>query len=336
MNKLMQKQIGAMLRISLLAAACLCCLGCSGNKMTGDSTEFTITRFDTDLYQYLTKNEPDSVLKNDSGFLNVLGEGILAIGKTDSTGFYSRLKNYFADSTLMRIYRDEQEKFADMTDINKELSKGLSGFLQQFPQIKSPKVYMHVSGFSQNVVVTDDILSLSADKYLGADYPLYQNYFYDYQRQQMSPDRIVPDYLLGFMMANLPFKGDEDVLLDRMLYEGKLRYMLSQLLPDRQAWEYVGYNKEQNEWCVRHEPLIWKTILEKRHLFNADYMTANLYLKDAPHTAPLPDESPGRVGIWLGYRIISSYMKQKPDTGWQNLMENVDYKEILKQSRYKP
>jgi len=332
----MRKQIRCFLRIGLLGIACLCCFSCSGNKMSGDSTEFMITRFDTDLYQYLTKNELDSVLKNHKSFLNVLGSGILGIGKTDSTGFYSRLKKYFSDSTLMRIYKDEQEKFTGLTDINKELSKGLSAFLQQFPQVKKPKVYMHVSGFSQNVVVTDDILSLSADKYLGSDYPLYQNYFYDYQRQLMSPDRIVPDYLLGFMMANLPFKGDEDVLLDRMLYEGKLRYMLSQLLTDRKEWEYVGYNKEQYDWCIQHESLIWKTILEKRHLFDADYMTTNLYLKEAPHTSPLPDESPGRVGVWLGYRIISSYMKHKSDISWQDLVENVDYKEILKQSKYKP
>jgi len=332
----MQNQIISFLRTSLLTIACLCCFSCSGNKISGDSTEFTITRFDTDLYQYLTKNESDSVLKNYTDFLNVLGSGILGIGKTDSTGFYSRLKTYFSDSTLMQIYKNEQEKFADLTDINKELSIGLSAFLQQFPQIKKLKVYMHVSGFGQNVVVTDDILSLSADKYLGPDYPLYQNYLYDYQRQLMSPDRIVPDYLLGFMMANLPFKGDEDVLLDRMLYEGKLRYMLSQLLTDRKEWEYVGYNKEQYDWCIQHESLIWKTILEKHHLFDADYMTTNLYLKEAPHTSPLPDESPGRVGVWLGYRIISSYMKHKSDISWQDLVENVDYKEILKQSKYKP
>ena len=332
----MQKQIRLILRIALLGIASLCCMRCSGNKTDEGSAEFTIIRFDTDLYRYLNQSAPDSVLRNDTDFLDVLGGGILDIGKSDSTGFYSRLKVYFSDSTLMRIYKDEQEKFADITDINKELSKGLSVFLQQFPKIKPPKVYMHISGFSQNVVVTDDILSLSADKYLGADYPVYQNFFYDYQLQLMSPDRIVPDYLLGFMMANLPFKGDEDVLLDRMLYEGKLRYILSQLLPEREDREYAGYNKEQNDWCRQHQSIIWKTILENHHLFTADYTTTNQYLKEAPYTAPLPVESPGRVGVWLGYQIIEAYMKHKPDTGWQELMNNVDYREILKQSKYKP
>jgi hypothetical protein len=332
----MQKQIKGILRIALLGISCLCCFRCSGNKTNEDLSDFAIIRFDTDLYKYLTQNASDSILLGDIDFLDVFGEGVLAIGKSDSAGFYSRLKDYFSDSTLMRIYKDEQEKFADITGINKELSIGLHALLQRFPQIKQPKVYMHVSGLSQNVVVTDDILSLSADKYLGSDYPVYQDFFYDYQRQLMTPDRIVPDYLLGFTMANLPFKGDEDVLLDRMLYEGKLRYILSQLLPERQVWEYVGYDKEQYEWCTRYQVLIWKTILENHHLFTADYLTTSQYLTEAPNTATLPVESPGKVGVWLGYQIISAYMKQKPQTGWQALMENTDYKEILKQSKYKP
>ena len=332
----MQKQIGIITRTVLLGIASVCCFCCSENKTDEGFAEFTIIRFDTELYRYLIQNDLDSFLQNHTDFLDIFGEGVLAIGKSDSADFYSRLKNYFSEPTLMGIYKDEQEKFVNLTEINKELSKGLYVFLHQFTQITPPKVYIHVSGFSQNIIVTDSILSLSADKYLGSDYPIYQDFFNDYRLQMMSPDRIVPDYLLGFMMANLPFTGDEDVLLDQILYEGKLRYILLQLLPKRQVWEYVGYDKKQYEWCSRHQSLIWKTILENHHLFTADYLTTIQYLKEAPHTAFLPVESPGRVGIWLGFQIISAYMKQKPDTDWRELMKFTDYQELLKQSKYRP
>jgi len=332
----MQKHIGIIFRVGLLGIACLFCFRCSWSKTNDRLQEFTIIRFDTDLYRYLTENDSVSLMQKHRDFLDVLGEGILAIGKSDSDGFYSRLKDHFSEPTLRGIYKDEQERMSDITEIQKELSEGLYTFLQRFPQIKPPEVYMHVSGFDRNVVVTDNILSLSADKYLGSDYPIYQEFFYDYQRKLMSPDRIVPDYLLGFMMANLPFIGDEEVLLDRILYEGKLRYILLQLLPRRKEWEYVGYDKDQYEWCSRHQSLIWKTILENNHLFTADYLTTAQYLKDAPYTAFLPVESPGKAGVWLGFRIISAYMKQKPKTNWQELMENTDYREILKQSRFRP
>jgi len=314
----------------------ICCISCTGTKASEEAPEYPIIRFDRDLYNYLTQNVSDTILKNHTDFLNVFGEGVLRIGNPDSADFYPRLKDYFSEPTLMGIYKDEQEIFADLSNINKELSNALHVFFEQFPEIKQPEVYMHVSGFGRNVVVTDDILSISADKYLGSDYPAYQNFFYDYQRQQMTPDRIVPDYLLGFMMANLPFQGDEDVLLDRILYEGKLRYIISQLLPDRNDWEYVAYDKEQYKWCTKHQSLIWKTILENQHLFTGNFLTTNQYLREAPHTSYLPVESPGRVGVWLGFQIVSAYIKQNPNTGLKELMEFTDYKELLKQSKYRP
>lgn len=313
---------------------CLFPSGCSGGKHCGEEvSDFKINRIDTELFNYLSK---DSILKADTGFLNVLGEKVIHIGRIDSTGFYDRLKKYFSEPTLMGLYRSEQEQFTDIQTVTNEVAYGLDVFLKEFPDLKRPQVYMHVSGLNQSVIVTDEILSLSADKYLGADYPLYQQFFYDYQRQLMTPDRMAPDYLLGFITANLPFEGKDDVLLDRMLYEGKLRYILSQLLPDRQAWEYVGYNETQYLWCNNNRQKIWKTILENRHLFTADYMTAAQYLKDAPHTSFLPVESPGRVGIWLGYQIITSYIKQNSDTGFQELMDLTDYQDLLKRSKYKP
>jgi len=312
-------------------------IGCSGKKAHCEETPgIRIIRVDTDLYNYLTHNAPDSVLSAHKDFLDVLGEKVIYIGKSDAVGFYEGLKKYFSEPTLINLFLDEQTHFADIETLNEELSYGLDILQSKFPQIKQPKVYIHVSGLNQNVIVTDEILSLSADKYLGADYPLYQNFFFDYQRQLMSPDRMTPDYLLGFMMANLPFKGNEDVLLDRILYEGKLRYILSKLLPKRQVWEYVGYSKEQYLWCSDNQKKIWKTILGNQHLFSSNYMTTAQYLKEAPHTAFLPEESPGKVGIWLGYQIIIAYMNQNHGVDFDKLMELTDYQELLKQSKYKP
>jgi hypothetical protein len=300
------------------------------------NSDLQIIRFDEHLYRYLTQNDSGNLLDEHSSFLNEYGEKVIYVGKPDSLGFQERLHAFFSEPALMALYRDEQSKFADISEINAELSYGMEILLSNFPQLQRPRIYMHVSGLNQNVIVTDEILSLSADKYLGADYPFYQDFFYEYQRQLMSPDRIVPDYLLGFMMANFPFEGNEEILSDRMLYEGKLRYLLSQCIPNREIWEYVGYNKEQYTWCMNHQSKIWKSILENQHLFKPDYVTTSQYLKEAPYTASLPTESPGRTGVWLGYQIVVSYMKNHPETGMQELMNRTDYRDLLKLSKYKP
>lgn len=322
-------------RYFYLLLFCFLTMNCSGNKLQ-ETNEFEIIRFDQDLYAYLTGEDGTEFLRKHSLFLQEYGEKVIHIGNSDSLGFANRLKQFFSEPTLMGIYRDEQAKYSTIESIKEELTQGFHGFFENFPEVKKPKIYMHVSGLNQNVIVSDDILSLSADKYLGADYPPYQHFFYDYQRQLMSPDRIVPDFLLGFMLANFPFEGKDDVLLDRILYEGKLRYILSVLLPGRKDWEYVGYNREQYEWCVQNEFNIWKFILENKHLYHPDYKTTQQYIREAPYTALLPSDSPARVGIWLGYRIIVSYMDQNPSVTLPQLQKQVDYQELLKQSRYRP
>ncbi len=321
----------------LVFFCCFLCLGCTNPKaFGGDSLSVKINRFDVDLYQYLQNKETENTLQNDSSFLNVFGENILFIGKTDSVGFYDRLRNLFSDSTLMSLYQKEQEIFADITPYEKELSIGFSLLLEEFPELKLPEIYMHVSGLNQNIIVTDSILSLSADKYLGADYPLYQNFFYDYQRQQMCPERVVPDYLLGFLYSDFSFSGNENALLDRMLYEGKLRYILSELLTERDVRESFGYTKEQYEWCEKSESRIWKTMLQQKQLYTTDYIITSQYINEAPYTVPLTNSSPGRVGVWVGYRIIASYMRNHSKTTLSELIGMTDYQELFKEARYKP
>ena len=310
--------------------------GCSGKEVHGElNSDLEIIRFDESLYSFLIQNATEETVLHHKTFLREYGEKVIYIGNPDSVGFFQRLKTFFSEPTLMKLYEDEQAKFQDISEINQELSSGMEILLTNFPLLKQPKIYMHVSGFNQNIIVTDEIVSISADKYLGADYPLYQKFFFDYQRQLMSPNRIVPDCLIGFMMANLPFKGNDDILLDKILYEGKLRYILSQLIPNREDWEYVGYDKEQYAWCSTHQSLIWKSILENQHLFNPNYMITSQYVKEAPYTASLPTESPGRVGIWLGYQIIVSYMKNHPATSLSELMDMTNYQELLKRAKYK-
>jgi len=324
-----------------LVLVCLCsifCLGCTNPKaFGGDSLPIKINRFDLNLYEYLEDKESDEkILQNDSLFLSVFGENIVFVGRPDSVGFFDRLRSFFSDSTLMDLYQSVLVIFDDATPYEKELSSGFGLLLKEFSQLKLPQIYMHVSGLNQNIVVTDAILSLSVDKYLGKDFPLYPDFFYDYQLQQMAPERIVPDYLLGFMYSEFPFKENQNTLLDRMLYEGKLRYILSKALPQRKMWEYFGYTEEQYNWCIQSESRIWTAILQQKQLYTTDYLIISQYINDAPYTAPLTDSSPGRVGVWMGYRIIASYMKNHPQTTFQELMERTDSQEFFKEARYKP
>ena len=295
------------------------CLVSSCNK-NQENTDFPILRFDTDFYRYITAELPADSLQKYNPFLSDYTEKVI---------------DDFSDSTLMQIYRDEQKIFADLSGLQKDISFGMKILLQNFLNLKQPEIYLHVSGWNYRVVTGENYVSLSADYYLGADYPLYQSYFYEYQLPQMTPERMAPDLFLGYLMSEFPFRGNESVLLDKMLYEGKLRYIISKLLPKRKNWEYVAYTQEQYNWCKDNESQIWKTILERQQLFTSDYLTTAQYFRDAPYTTSMPVESPAKLGIWIGFQIITNYMKQHPKTTWIELMNQEDYLLILRESKYR-
>ena len=301
------------------------------------NSNLNIVRFDIDLFRYLKKQLPlDSLIIHHKFFLKVYGEQVIGIGKPDSEDFYNKFNKFFTEPTLMSLYEDEQFRFKDLRYIENELSPALEAIYMEFPTLIRPTVYAHVSGLNQNVVVTEDILSISLDKYMGANYSFYKRYFYDYQLQKMTPDRIVPDYILGYLMANFPFKGNEDILLDRMIYEGKLRYILTRLLPHRTTRDCLSYTEDQHSWCEKNHSQIWRSILRNNHLDSPDYMTTAKYLNNASHTVTISTDSPGGVGIWIGFQIVDSYMKNNPGTTLSKLMNLSNAQQFLKDSKYKP
>ena len=57
-------------------------------------------------------------------------------------------------------------------------------------------------------------------------------------------------------------------------------------------------------------------------------------LNDGPFTNGLPRESPGHIGEWIGYRMVTAYLSENPDVSFAQLIAIEDPKVILK--AYKP
>ena len=70
--------------------------------------------------------------------------------------------------------------------------------------------------------------------------------------------------------------------------------------------------------------------------FTKDFKQINKYCGEAPFSAGMPDDSPGRTGIWLGWKIVTAFMKNNKEITIEQLMMNNNAKQILNSSRYKP
>ena len=184
----------------ILSATLLSCNGQNTNTINYATVEpLHINRFDKDLFRLIdtedTTLQPE-LIKQYPEMLDIIGKGILNLQTIETPGFFEKMRNYYSEPTLKGLYRDAITQYASVEDIEKSLGYGFAYLKENFPSMQIPAIYMHVSGFNQNVLVGDSLLSLSIDKYMGKDYPLYQDFFYDSQKLKMQ--RIAgPDDLRG-------------------------------------------------------------------------------------------------------------------------------------------
>ena len=100
------------------------------------------------------------------------------------------LRNKFAFYTHYFVFNAE-EKFKDLGWVEEKLTKGFKRLKKEVPALFVPHFYAQIAALNQSVVVGDSILGFSIDKYMGADYPLYKRFYYDYQCRMITLSTVI-------------------------------------------------------------------------------------------------------------------------------------------------
>lgn len=322
-------------------------LGCTKNRsyfpQHNDKVNVPIVRFDEAI---LTLQAQDSLslrarvrsLYNEYPlFMNFWVEDILGIPSEDTIYLCTALPKFLNDT----VYGFKQtnafckEIFADVSDLSRRLNKAFSR-LSTISDDPLPTVYFFISGFNSSIVGLDNVIGVGVDMYLGSDYPYYNRVVYEYQKQTMRKECIPVDVVSYYLFSHTPFTSQENRLLENMIYRGKVMFVTSLLFQEEDPWEVMGYTKEQWEWCRYNERAIWGLIMDKNDLYKTDPLVLTSYLNDGPFTSEISQQSPGRLGTWVGWRIVESYMNHHPEVTISDLLAEDDAQKIVEQSFYKP
>ena len=271
-------------------------------------------------------------------FMPMWVEDILGIPTADTAYLEQALPQFLNDTTygFRRTNQREQEMFADISDMQESVNQAFTKIKYLYPETDIPTLYLFISGFNAPVYFNEDIIGVGADMYLGSDYEYYNRVVYEYQKQTMRPECIPVDVVSAWLFRTLPYTSTQSRLLEQMLYRGKIMFLTAQIFDTLEGFEIMGWTKEQWEWCERNEEAIWHLVMDKRDLFKTESVVLTSYLNDGPFTAEISQDSPGRVGIWLGWRIAESYMEHNEAVTLQQLMAEGDAQKILEESYYKP
>jgi hypothetical protein len=341
MNYAVNNAVRSRLVFCMMMSAFL--IGCGHHKLDFNAgnrdLNLTINRFDQDLFAI----PPDSVAERMPSLLEKYGKFIdlfgyiINIGESTNPTFPSYLEAFLSDPINKEVYTKTQEVFPDLSWLEKKLTGAFRYYKYYFPGKPVPRIYTYVSRFNHTMVVDEDVLAIGLDKYLGADVDYYVRLgLPKYIRDNMVPEKIPSDCMFYWASTEYPFSSAENNVLHQILYYGKLLYFTEAMLPKEPERSIIGYTEDQVKWCYRNESAMFDYLVEKKLLFDNNYLTINKLVGEGPFTSFFSQESPGRAGSWLGWQIIRSYMRENPNVSLANLMMETDYQKIFEIAHYKP
>jgi len=218
------------------------CLGCQWQAEKAEEhdqeQDVVIERYDRIESMYLSMADFAALHQMRTDYpvqTRTLIENVLQLGPVNDPEINNRLLVFFQDSTLQALVAEVERQYKDVGDLNKQLTNAFRRLSKLFPEIQLPHVYTQIGSLDQSIVVTDSLLGISLDKYLGADHPIYLRYGYtEQQRSMMTREYIVPDCLGFYLLSLYPLTDAESLSDEQHLWHmSKIQSVVNQVMGTR-------------------------------------------------------------------------------------------------------
>ncbi len=218
------------------------CMGCQWQAEKAEEhdqeQDVVIERYDRIESMYLSMADFAALHQMRTDYpvqTRTLIENVLQLGPVNDPEINNRLLVFFQDSTLQALVAEVERQYKDVGDLNKQLTNAFRRLSKLFPEIQLPHVYTQIGSLDQSIVVTDSLLGISLDKYLGADHPIYLRYGYtEQQRSMMTREYIVPDCLGFYLLSLYPLTDAESLSDEQHLWHmSKIQSVVNQVMGTR-------------------------------------------------------------------------------------------------------
>ena len=312
-----------------------------GRKKDKSEVKISIERFDRELFLMNQDTLPaaiNSLYKKYDDFLDAFSYHVISIGSPSARDYQPFLSMFLNDRLNREVFDATQIVFPELTALERELSKAFSIYKAEFPEKEVPRVISYVSRFNNPSCFTvSNYIGVCLDRYLGSGSEYYKKLELPlYTRMNMFPEKIASDLLYSLGTATFPYNDSIDNVLSRMIHEGKILYFAKYMLPKEPDSLIIGFTKSQMKWVDENEEQMWTSLVEKKLLFSRNSMDIRKLTGAAPFTYFFSNESPGRAGTYIGWRIYSEYARKNPKISLAEMMAEGDYEKILRLSKYNP
>ena len=308
-------------------------------KQQNKKVDLQINRFEKALFSINEENVAFEVVNWENDFRTfpeVFAAKIILSTQFNDEQYYNALLAFTHQKDMREAYDSTLLLFTDFTDVEEVLGFSFGQFSVDFPSYPIPEITTFFGGFNYGVVTYDNNIAIGLENFLGENSKFYK-YLSDpeYIRFQKQRKFIASNVMeVWFNEYFQKFSGGRD-LLSQIIYKGKTMYFIDKMMNDIPIEDKFRFTKNQMDWVVKNEASIWEYLVQEDLLFSKKENEFRTFVNYAPFAKGMPNEAPGRVAYYTGYRMVCEYMKNN-NLDIQELMYLTDSREFLQQSKYKP
>jgi len=310
-------------------------IGSSELKEAKKQFAIQILRYEKDLFSLNVNNLPKEIERLSKIYPPLLIEPDIWNDPFKLEG----LKAYLQDTVILALY-NAVEKVIKTEIIAKELETAFGYYKVFYPNDSVPVIITLIPGLDltvPSVYIYDNILFVNVDMYLGSEISYYEAIGLPlYIIERCEPTYLSIDVFKKAMVYKHLENAPRTTLLEAMITEGKKLYFTEMMFPNLHERYIIGYSDEKYNWANQYLGNAWSYLIEKNELFGKGEQLMRCYIEESPFIKSFGHDSPGRMGAFIGWKLIQSYMANHPEVTLPELMQESDYQKILNTSKFKP
>ncbi|MEM6523681.1 MAG: gliding motility lipoprotein GldB [Bacteroidota bacterium] len=265
--------------------------------------------------------------------------------------FFLQRSNYPSDSIMVdalfklfshpginELEEEVERVFGDLSTLTAELESAFKHLKHYYPQARVPKVKTVATGLLHDMYISDSLVVIGLDYYLGEGAKFRPKNMYNYILRRYAPEYITPSIMLLYGIAPEYNKTDvsDNTVLAEMIAYGKSFYFAKHMMPCTADSVMIWYTAEEMTGVRENKDIIWAHFVENQIVYETDHEVKRKYIEDRPKTYDIGNKAPGRIGTWLGWEIVNAYIQRKPETSMEAIMNITSPQEIFNESKYRP
>lgn len=331
------------LRLLVITSLAIILNSCSDKKegcafqpdLSGITVDVEVERLEDDLLNVKSKKELRQFLQDHPVITNIF---LKRTQYPDDSVMMEVLFERFQNPHIDTLQQDINQVFGDLSALKADIKTAFSHLKYYYPQVQLPKVQTIATGLDNDLFVSDSLIVIGLDYYLGKGATYRPLGLYEYMLDRYSPEYIIPSVMLLYGISsdfNKTDVSDKTILADMIAY-GKSFYFAKRMMPCTPDSVLIWYSSEEMAGVRKNQDLVWAHFIENQLLYETNHFVKKKYIDERPKTYEIGEKAPGRIATWLGWEIVKQYMDKNESVTLPELMNKTNPKKIFNASNYRP